>query len=271
MSNPDTDLFNQLDAEIEDLTDQMTLLEHLDEMRRRVTVVGIAIVITTLFSLIFAPQLVEFLARPLDVPIYDDQGEVIGVTSGVEILQSIEVTENIGVFMRVSFLGGLILSMPIIFYQLIAFVVPGLTDKEKRFIMIAIPAATVLFLSGVAFAYFVMLPKAVPFLISFLGIKTAPRPANYFSFVTRLIFWIGVSFEMPLVMALLARLGVLSHSFLITNARYAVVIIAVLAAFITPTPDPLNMGLVMAPLILLYGLGIVLAKIFYQPRDSFVE
>ena len=142
MSNSDTDLFNQLDAEIEDLTDQMTLLEHLDEMRRRVTVVGIAILVTTLFSLIFAPQLVEFLARPLDVPIFNDQGEVIGVTSGVEILQSIEVTENIGVFMRVSFLGGLILAMPVIFYQLIAFIVPGLTDKEKKFIMLAIPAAT---------------------------------------------------------------------------------------------------------------------------------
>jgi sec-independent protein translocase protein TatC len=271
MSNSDTDLFNQLDAEIDDLSNQMTLLEHLDEMRRRLTVVVLAIVIATVFSLIFAPQLVEVLARPLDVPIVDDQGDVIDVTPGVEILQSIEVTENISVFMRVSFLGGLILAMPIIFYQLIAFIVPGLTDKEKKFIMLAIPAATALFLGGVAFAYFVMLPNAVPFLISFLGIKTAPRPANYFSFATRLIFWIGVSFELPLFMALLARLGVLNHSFLITNARYAVVIIAVLAAFITPTPDPLNMGLVMAPLILLYGLGIILAKIFYRPRDSFVD
>ncbi len=239
--------------QLETLAEQMTLLEHLDEFRRRLIVVSVAVLITTLLSFAFAKELVNLLALPI---------------GGIQNLQSIDVTENITVFMKVSLMGGMILSMPVILYELIAFIVPGLTPSEKRVLFIAIPAATILFLSGVAFAYFVMMPRAVPFLMAFLDIPTAPRPQTYFSFVTRLIFWIGVSFEMPLIMALLARLGVLSAEFLWKNARYAVVIIAIAAALITPTPDPLNMSLVMAPLLVLYAMGIALAKIMYRPRES---
>ena len=270
--NPNSYDYEQLEREIENLSDQMTLLEHLDELRKRVTAAGLAVLITTLFSFIFAKQLVDLLAYPLNEVVRDPvSGEIIEEIPGVLKLESIDVTENIRVFMSVSLMGGLILSMPILVYQLIAFVVPALTQKEKRFMFVAIPAATLLFLGGVAFAYLVMLPQAVPFLLSFLDIPTAPRPQTYFAFVTRLIFWIGVSFEMPLLMALLARLGVLSPTFLLSNSRYAVVMIAIVAALITPTPDPLNMGLVMSPLIVLYGVGIILAKIFYQPRDTFLD
>jgi len=243
---------NNLDTEIETLAGQMTLLEHLEELRRRLIIVSAAVLITTLASFAFAQQLVDLLARPI---------------GGIQMLESIDVTENISVFMKVSLMGGFILAMPVILFQLIAFIVPGLTKSERRALLIILPAATLLFLSGVAFAYFVMLPRAVPFLLQFLGIPTAPRPQSYFSFVTRLIFWIGASFELPLVMAFLARLGVLSPEFLAKNFRFAVVIIAILAALITPTPDPLNMGLVMAPLLLLYGIGLVLAKIMYRPRE----
>ena len=243
---------NNLDAEIETLAGQMTLLEHLEELRRRLVIVSVAVLITTLASFAFAQQLVDLLARPI---------------GGIQMLESIDVTENITVFMKVSLMGGFILAMPVIFFQLIAFIVPGLTKSERRALFIILPAATLLFLSGVAFAYFVMLPRAVPFLLQFLGIPTAPRPQSYFSFVTRLIFWIGASFELPLVMAFLSRLGVLSPEFLARNFRYAIVIIAILAALITPTPDPLNMSLVMAPLLLLYGIGLVLAKITYRPRE----
>lgn len=239
--------------QLETLSGQMTLLEHLDEFRRRLIVVSVAVLITTLLSFAFAKELVNLLAQPI---------------GGIQNLQSIDVTENITVFMKVSLMGGMILSMPVILYELIAFIVPGLTPSEKRVLFIAIPAATALFLSGVAFAYFVMMPRAVPFLMAFLDIPTAPRPQTYFSFVTRLIFWIGVSFELPLVMALLARLGAVTPQFLWKNARYAVVIIAIAAALITPTPDPLNMSLVMAPLLILYGMGILLAKLMYRPREN---
>ncbi|MFQ5577544.1 MAG: twin-arginine translocase subunit TatC, partial [Anaerolineae bacterium] len=222
------------------------------EFRRRLITVSVFILIATLLSFIFAQQLVDLLARPI---------------GGIQELESIDVTENISVFMKVSLMGGLVISMPVIVYQLIAFIVPGLTPSEKRGLFISLPAATILFLSGVAFAYFIMLPRAVPFLLNFLNIPTAPRPKSYFSFVTRLVFWIGVSFELPLIMGVLARLGAVSPQFLAKNSRYAVVIIAILAALITPTPDPLNMGLVLAPLIVLYGVGILLAKVMYRPRE----
>jgi len=244
------------DQQIKTVSEQMTLLEHLDELRRRLIVVSVAILVTTLLSFIFAQQLVNLLAQPV---------------GGLQNLESIDVTENISVFMKVSLLGGMILSMPVILYQIIAFIVPGLTPSEKRGLFISLPAAMVLFLSGVAFAYFVMLPRAVPFLLNFLDIPTAPRPQTYFSFVSRLIFWIGVSFELPLIIAFLARIGIVSATFLIKNARYAIIIIAILAALITPTPDPINMGLVMSPLIVLYIIGVVLAKIMYRPRESYVK
>ncbi len=244
---------NEVDKEIKRLSDQMTLLEHLDEFRQRLIKVSVTILVTTLLSFIFAQQLVEILAQPI---------------GGIQKMQAIDVTENISVFMKVSLMGGMILAMPVIVYQLIAFIVPGLTKSERRALFIVLPAATGLFLAGVAFAYFVMLPRAVPFLLNFLNIPTAPRPQTYFSFVTRLIFWIGVSFELPLIMAFLARLGMLTPKFLITNARYAIVLIAIAAALITPTPDPVNMVLVMAPLLILSGLGIILAKITYSPRDN---
>ena len=153
------------------------------------------------------------------------------------------------------------LAFPIILWQLLGFVVPGLTPKERRSVLVAIPFASLLFVAGVLFAYFVMLPAALPFLISFIGIRTTPRLSNYFSFVTNLLFWIGVSFETPLAVYVLARLHLVTARMLLNQWRIAVVAIAVIAAFVTPTPDPINMGLLMIPLCILYMLSILLAAL----------
>ena len=128
-------------------------------------------------------------------------------------------------------------------------------------------SASFLFLVGVAFAYFVMLRAAVPFLISFLDIPTSPRPQSYFGFIGRLMFWIGASFETPLILAFLARLGIITPQSLSKNRKYAIVLIAAIAAAITPTVDPMNMLLVMAPLLLLYELGVLLSRLTYRPRQ----
>jgi len=142
-----------------------------------------------------------------------------------------------------------------------AFIAPGLTPVERRWTYIFIPFATVMFIAGVAFTYFIMLPAAIPFLIDFLGIKTTPRLSSYIEFVTGLMFWIGVSFEMPIVVFLLAKLKLVSARMLARGWRYAVVIIAIVAAVITPTTDPINMMLLMAPLFALYFLSIGMAAI----------
>ncbi len=230
----------------------MTLLEHLEELRSRLLKASVALLITTAISFIFADQLVEILTIPI---------------GGREALEAIDVTENVGVFMRVSLISGLVLAMPVIVYQFIRFIVPGLTREERRYLWFIVPSASLLFLMGVAFAYFVMLPTAVPFLIGFLDIPTRPRPKAYFSFVSRLMFWIGVSFETPLILAFLARLGIITPQLLRQNRKYAIVLIAVVAAAITPTVDPINMMLVMIPLILLYELGILLSRFTYRQRQ----
>lgn len=229
----------------------MTLLEHLGELRSRLVKASAAVLVATAFSFIFANRLVEILSVPI---------------GGKEALQAVEVTENIGVFMRVSLISGIVLAMPVIIYQLIRFIVPGLTREERRYLWIVVPSASLLFLTGVAFAYFVMLRAAIPFLISVLDIPSRPRPQSYFSFVGRLMLWIGISFETPLILAFLARLGIITPQTLRKNRKYAVVLIAVVAAAITPTVDPVNMLLAMAPLLLLYELGVFLSRLTYRPR-----
>ena len=130
------------------------------------------------------------------------------------------------------------------------------------------PVATLFFVGGMLFAYFVMLPAALPFLLKFSGINTIPRPSSYINFVTGIMFWLGVAFEFPLVIFLMARLGFVRSEMLFQQWRLAIVIIAVVAALITPTVDPVNMSLVMGPLIALYFFSILLAKIAQKRRSA---
>lgn len=225
----------------------MGVWEHVRELRNRLMTAVIALAVTTIISFLFANSLIEYLAIPI---------------GGLENLTSIEVTENVSVFMRVALLSGFIMAFPIIFYQMMAFVLPGLLPEEKRSLFLFIPFATLLFVGGVAFAFYVMMPTAIPFLVTFIGgVQTRPRITNYISFVTNLMFWIGVSFETPLVVFILAKFKILTGSMLARQWRFAIVIIAVLAAIVTPTPDPLNMALLMAPLFGLYLISILLAKV----------
>ncbi|HIQ05043.1 MAG TPA: twin-arginine translocase subunit TatC, partial [Anaerolineae bacterium] len=148
---------------------------------------------------------------------------------------------------------------------------PGLTKKERRYLWIVLPGVGISFVAGAAFAYFVMLPAAIPFLQGFLSdiVEQKWSIERYINLVTRLLFWVGLSFETPLILAFLARLGIVSPQKLVSWRRYALVIMALLAAIITPTVDPVNMLLVMAPLIVLYEIGVVLSRIAYRPRPGF--
>ncbi|NJN81493.1 MAG: hypothetical protein HC802_03890 [Caldilineaceae bacterium] len=158
--------------------------------------------------------------------------------------------------------------MPIIVYQLIGFAAPGLYPHEKRMLILILPGVMILFLIGAAFAYFVLLQVAVGFLQNFLGdvIRQDWTIDRYIGFVTRVVFWIGVAFETPLVLAFLARAGIVSGPMLLGFWRQAVVIIAIVAAAITPTIDPVNMAIVMGPLIGLYFISVGLAYMIYKPR-----
>ena len=181
---------------------------------------------------------------------------------------AIEVTEPIGTVMRVSLLTGFAIAFPYIALEIWMFVAPGLHLRSRLWSLLAIPVATSFFLGGMAFAYFVMLPAALPFLLNFMGIETIPRPASYIQFITTILFWIGVAFEFPLVIFLLAKIGLIHAKTLQQQWRIAIVVIAIISALITPTIDPVNMALVMGPMIFLYFFSIFLAKIARSDQEA---
>jgi sec-independent protein translocase protein TatC len=170
--------------------------------------------------------------------------------------------------MRVTLLAGLTLAFPFIVLELWAFMAPGLKRGERFFTLLAMPFAYAFFLIGMAFAYYLMLPAALPVLLNFMGLQTLPRPNSYFPFVVNLLFWMGMSFEFPLVIFVLARLGLVKARDLINQWRLALVIIAVLAAAITTTTDPANMALVMLPMTILYFISIGLAFIAQRRQPA---
>jgi len=225
----------------------MPLLEHLKELRGRLFKAAIALLITTLISLIFTKQLFVILIRPM----------------GETIPQALKPTETLSNYMKVALISGVTLAMPFIVYQIGRFITPGLKRNERRYLIVLVPGAAFCFVAGVAFAYFVMIPAAIPFLQGFMYdvVKQQWAIGDYLSFVTNLLFWIGVSFELPLFVYFLAKLGIVDAKTLRHGRKYAIIAIAALAAIITPTVDPLNMMLVMGPLIVLYEIGILLAKI----------
>ncbi len=223
--------------------DPMGILEHLDAFRRHLLRSLLVVALAVGISFYFTDQIIAFLAQP----------EPIG---GLQNLQAIEVTESIGVFMRVALLAGIALATPYIAFELWLFIAPGLMPRARQIGLIAIPMALLFFISGMAFAYYAMLPTALPFLLDFLGITVKLRPSSYFEFVTSLLFWIGIAFEFPLIIFALSAMGLVQPKLLLKHWRIAVIVIAVLAAAITPTVDPVNMSLVMGPMVLLYFLSI---------------
>ena len=232
--------------------DWRVVLPHLAELRNRLFYSALALAMATAVSFTFAPQLLQLLRAPLP-----DSANVIAAT----------ITDPIGIFMRISLSAGFILALPFIATQFWIFIAQGLKSNEKRYVYWFVPGATILFITGVLFAYFVMLPTAIPFLLSiFPDVPGFLRLSDYAADVTRLLFWVGLSFEMPLVLAVLARVGLVTARQLLQGWRIALIVIAVSAALITPTADPINMGLVMLPLFALYLLSVLLAALVRREK-----
>ena len=226
---------------------KLTVLEHISELRRRLIRSVIAVSITTVISFIFASRIFEILKSPA--------GEIN--------LIYIEMTEMVGTYMKVSFASGIMLAMPYLVYQFIMFVSPALTDREKKRVYLVLPWIALMFIGGVVFAYFILVPPAMKFLITFGSDIADPqiKIGNYVSIVTRLLLAIGLVFEMPVITTFLARLGIITPKWLSDKRKPAIILAFILAAIITPTFDPVNQILVAAPLIILYEISIWLAKL----------
>lgn len=230
-----------------------SLLTHVGALRRHFFRAALVLAMVTILAFAFASQIIDLLAYPV---------------GGIEALVAIDPTEPIGTFMRVSLLTAFAVTLPYLILEIWLFVGPGLSRDSRIFGLYAIPIAVIFFIGGMAFAYFVLLPQAIPFLVNFGGITSQIRPSSYIRFVTSIMFWIGIAFQFPLIIYVLARVGLIRAQVLVTNWRLAVVIIAILSAMITPTIDPVNMALVMGPMIVLYFFGILLAKLAERTRSQ---
>jgi sec-independent protein translocase protein TatC len=237
-------------------------VEHLVELRRRIFIVIGALVVGAVVAAVFVGQILTILKRP----------------AGNAQLIVLRPTDMVWTYMEVIFAAAIVVAMPVLVYQVLMFIRPALENPReiaifKSIAYIGIPLVAIFFVLGLAFAYFIMLPMGLAYLQT-MGSQFASVAWNireYFSFVLTVMLWIGAAFLTPLVMALLARLGLVSPKTLLRQWRYAIVGIAFVAAAITPTVDPVNMALVMAPLLGLYVLGVVMASLVYKPRAAPAE
>ena len=229
---------------------RMGFFEHLDELRHRLTRAVLSLVVGTIIGAVMARTVLMLLQDPYCL--------IDGITDCQLVI--LNPTDNIIIYFKVALMVGGILSIPMVTYQLLMFILPGLTSKERRYILLSIPATTVLFMIGVLFAWRVLMPTALGFLNGFEAEIFKPEwtADGYITFVTSLLFWMGVAFQTPLIFFLVSLMGLVSAGTLVRQWRIAIVGAAIAAALITPTIDPVNMFLVMAPLLALYSLSIVL-------------
>jgi sec-independent protein translocase protein TatC len=238
----------------------MTITGHLVELRQRLIKSVIALVVATIISFVFAEYIFDFLINPAPDFIR-------------EHLIFTEMTGMLSSYMKVALMGGIVLAMPVLVYQGIMFVSPALTRREKKYIYLALPWIILMFAGGFAFGYFILVPPATNFLLNFMTDIARPeiRIDNYVSIVTRLLVAIAIAFETPVIITFLARLGIVKPEMLSRKRKWAIVIAFILGGVITPTFDPINQTLVAMPLIVLYEMSILLAKIAYRKRTEALD
>lgn len=235
---------------------EMTLLEHLEELRGRLVAAVIAVVVGVLVAIIPLPYLGNSITW-----IVVDGLTAQGKASGVNFI-TIRPGEGFFTYLSVALVVGAALAMPIIIYQILAFVSPALYPQEKRYLYLAVPGVFFSFMCGVAFCYFLTLPFATRFLAGFAAQTFTPTwsAEHYIDFVATFLFWVGVMFELPIIMFFLSKMGVVSPKRLAGFRKYAFVLAFVIGAAITPTPDPINQTIISLPIYFLFELGVILAR-----------
>ncbi|MCB9665566.1 MAG: twin-arginine translocase subunit TatC [Alphaproteobacteria bacterium] len=244
----------RLQAQLDELeASRMPLMDHLVELRNRVMYATGALILGSLVGLAYAQQFFDVLRMP-----FVDACQDAGLVCKIVLMKN--PFEGVFTYFKLALLSGALLASPVVFYQVWAFVAPGLYKTERRVVFpLAVSSAT-LFLMGAAFCFYVMLPFAFPFFIQVLGpeIESTISADGYLSSLVSMLLAFGASFQLPVVIFFMASAGLVDHRDLLKGFRYAVVAIFAFAAVITP-PDPLTQALLAMPLILLYGVGIGVA------------
>jgi sec-independent protein translocase protein TatC len=232
----------------------MTLTEHLEELRWGLLKSLIAIAIASIICYFFSDLIFGIVVAPLRQNLQPGQN-LIGTS----------VTEAFFVEIKVAVAAGVLFSCPVVFYQIWRFITPGLTGAEKKWLLPFVAIATLFFIAGVYFCYRIVLPIAFQYFIEqyeTMGVSPAIRIGEYFTFFFRLVLAFGVTFELPVFTFFLVRLGIWDYRFMIRSFRYAILAIFVIAAMLTPTPDIINQSLLALPMLALYVLSIGVAYIW---------
>lgn len=247
---------------------EMPLIEHLAELRKRLLIsfafLGIAFAV--LFN--FSENIFSLLVYPLNTEL-----KIIPTRPFFQLIEKKAVSlvflspgEGFWMHLKISVVAAFVVSLPVIFHQLWKFISPGLVEKEKKYVIPFIITATVLFLVGAAFCFAVILPFALTFLLGYKTEHLTPMLSvgNYMDFCLKFILSFGAIFELPLVIVFLVRFGFMTPATLAKNRRYAVLVAFIAGAILTPTPDAFNQTLMAVPIIILYEIGILVARVLYR-------
>ena len=230
------------------------ILDHLRELRKRLLWSVVTVVVASFVCFFFDNYILDILKAP----------------AGDIDLQFIELTEGFTSSMRISITAGIIISMPVIIYHFLMFVIPALTRQERKAVYIILPVVTIMFAGGVLFGYFYLVPPAIRFLLGWgehLGVMENIRISDYINVATRLLLAIGILFELPVLTTFLARMGIITSQWLASRRRIMIIFSFVLAAIITPTFDAVNQSIVAGTMIVLYEISIWLAWLVQKRRQ----
>lgn len=236
------------------------LKPHIADLRKRLIISVLTLVVAFFACFTFYEPILNWMMVPIEA-----------VLPAKSQMVAVEIQETFFTALKVAFFSGFILSLPVIFWQLWLFLAPGLYDHEKKLVIPFVFFATLMFLSGSAFAYYVVVPFGFEFLINFGStvVTVLPSIGKYVGFFTKLLFGFGIAFELPVITFFLAKIGLVDDKMLKNFFKYAIVIIFIVSALLTP-PDVLTQFLMAGPLILLYGASIYIAKVF-NPADTSLD
>ncbi|MBI3592221.1 MAG: twin-arginine translocase subunit TatC [Nitrospirae bacterium] len=254
--------------------ERMPLTEHLGELRKRIIISLVALFITFVIAFNYSEEIFRFVMFPLKYSLDFSVKNMHVHFVPQDKLQNTKLVflapaEAFWMNLKVAFVAGLILALPAIFHQLWRFISPGLLQKEKKYVLPFIFSATALFLMGAAFCFFIVLPFAMSFLLTYkVGDFLMPMLSvgHYVDFCLKFILAFGAIFELPMVIIFLTKMGIVTPQGLARNRKYAVLIAFIAAGILTPTPDAFNQTLMAVPIILLYELGIWISPLFVTKK-----
>lgn len=233
----------------------MGILQHLEELRKVVIISLIAIAVASIISFAFIEQIVAIITKPL-------------AAQGIKPVYT-AITEGIFTYFKIALIAGTVIAAPVLLWQVWRFIVPALYPHERKYLYKIVPVSIILFAVGVVFAYYTVFPLAVFVLIK-LASEFDPMLtiSKYLSFTLAFLIPFGLIFELPLVVYFLTNIGVVTPEWLIRNRKYAIVIVFILAAILTPGPDPISQLIMAAPMIILYEAGILVAKVVTKKKNA---